>query len=190
MNLSDIIKDTVLFHTPLQSNLFILDAAGCGSVWGMYRQACREVTSRIRPLVEAYNRPESALPLIRELDYAELQEREREFLLFYQRAVGLKQLLDKLDPAEAEIDFWVCKFKKQAAVELMAGGRVSAGTLEAILSLPIEHREPLLSKLFTDPTGVMDEVRAQETLMIPAVEVPVTQVRELVCSTSLLSALA
>lgn len=193
MSLATIISDNVLFHTRLQSELFIVNAAGCGSAWGMYRQACREVVSRIRPLVECYQRTPSEVPVLLALEEAEIAEREKEFMVFYHKAMALKPVVDSyLSPEDAELTYWISKFKRQAAIDLISQGRVSPGTIEAILNLPTEARQNLLEAVLNKPHEVMEQV-TNEVLIYPELDpksmICQGQVRELVCSPSLLEAL-
>lgn len=154
-----LLEDHRKYHSAFQIDCFIIAQNGV-TPWGAYKQALRELESRWtslkmlyvkrlvlqdgrRLLEEDVKKDPRILYLEREIEADELEKQikdtEREFRRFLGHAAHLKKMLGELTEEQIEKleeQEWIGKLRKKAALELVANGHVSEGTLDAILSLP------------------------------------------------------
>lgn len=187
--LFELIRDHQNFHTDFQASRFITNAAGYGTLWGMYRQTLRELVARIEPLEDAYAEMPLTSPLREAVRVGVLLDREREFAQFYNQAVAFKAKVDALSPAEKEAleaEYWVEKFKTECAVSYMVSGRIEADTMSAIMALPLEMRSKILTAVHRDRAPeLMEEIanRPDHEALVSQTLMP-TEVKALLCTKS------
>jgi hypothetical protein len=162
-----------MHHSEFQMDRFITVRAG-GTLYGCYRQACRELMTRWVSLCDRWQRRElqaerrkrysagdskrAAMKAIRVrqselsgmLDDAEVQ---REFLRFYGIAASLHRALDfdKSPPTadklrELDVEFWDHQIRAMLALDLMTAGSPQRTTLEMIQCLPVPQRKEIWSQ--------------------------------------------
>ncbi len=75
-----------------------------------------------------------------------LEEERNIFLNFVKHFIKTKEDLDKAynDPDEDK-QYWVSRMSKQAAIDLLSYGKVSAGNMESIIQMPIEDQVQTLA---------------------------------------------
>ena len=157
------------FMTPFQIAHFVLESESAGSWYGLYMQALRELHSRVfgaqRSLLDVERKRrdiaklESSQHSNADLDQAAaqaeldelvltLREQWQQIYLFYAHARHARTKLPELTSetrAALDADFWVRTLTKRAALDRMCSGRVSSETMRAILSMPTELCELVLS---------------------------------------------
>lgn len=166
--LKELLKDHNLYHSEFQQDYFITGLSG-GTVWGMYKQALRELYRRFRGLREIYfdreklkieieEQAETASNVedyfkaklagveyrrkIAQMEEVErnIQDTEKEFKRFYQQAVYLKQQLGNLnDERKRQLERETQLFKIK---EMMAIDAITRGALNNITCERI-HALPL-----------------------------------------------
>jgi hypothetical protein len=177
ISLADLMADHQEFHSDLQMDSFITLRSG-GTLYGCYKQALRELATRIHALRERYFGIELVNVEIIEHDAAGssrdkilarqkrmtlsaaesvLCDTEREFLRFYGQAAAIRESLEMqgvrfpLSPeARDHLDreMWVHQLKCRAAVEGFSQGRPAAVTLELIQALPPDMRRSVCEEVF------------------------------------------
>jgi hypothetical protein len=75
-----------------------------------------------------------------------LDEERTVFLNFVKNFITTKEDLDKVynDPEEDK-QYWISRMSKQAAVDLLSYGKVSAGNMESIIQMPVEDQVQTLA---------------------------------------------
>ena len=156
------------FMSPLQIGHFVLEASSAGTWYGFYMQALRELHSRVsearrallsvEELRRKIDRPCSVIEdgdIVRaraNLDLEDavsiLREQWQQAYIFYKYAEHARALLPDVLTQEVRNDldaeFWASTMGKQAYVDRLTTGRVSAETMRAICSLPIEVARPIV----------------------------------------------
>ena len=90
-----------------------------------------------------------------------IKEVEEETLSFYRQAVQLKKIVGELTPEiedQYTKEMWEYKVKKDAALEIMATGRPSKGTIDMAISLKGDLRKTLLDS-FNNPEQLVLELQ-------------------------------
>jgi len=88
-----------------------------------------------------------------------IKEIEGEALSFYRQATQLKKIVGELTPEKEDQytkEMWEYKIKKDAALEIMATGRPSKGTIDMAISLKGELRETLLTAFNNPEQSVLE----------------------------------
>jgi hypothetical protein len=177
IELSDLLIDHQEFHSDLQMDSFITARSG-GTLYGCYKQALRELATRVRALRERYFGRRLLLLEIEEHDLAGtprdlihaeskrmalresdsiLADTEREFLRFYAQATatreslrsqGVRFPLDAATRDRLDREMWVHHLKCRVAVELNTMGRATSVTVELIQALPQPIRESICAEIF------------------------------------------
>jgi hypothetical protein len=179
ISIADLMIDHQEFHSDLQMDAFITQRNG-GTLYGCYKQALREVATRIRALRDRYfgiemieaeiaEHEERGTPKdliqarqkrsgIPEIQHA-LEHTEREFLRFYGQAAAIRQIMESqgisfpLDDAtrhRLDCEFWVHQLKVRAAIQGFSQGRPDSVTLELIQSLPQDLRKIVCEEVFSE----------------------------------------
>ena len=178
IELSKLLADHQEFHSDLQLDSFITLRSG-GTLFGCYKQALRELATRVRALRERYFgrrfllleieehqlagtrrdsiHAESKRIALQESDSV-LADTEREFLRFYAQATAIRELLESqgvgfpLDgPTRDRLDreMWMHQLKCRVVVELNTVGRPQGVTLELIQALPLDMRKALCAEILS-----------------------------------------
>lgn len=165
----DLLADHQEFHSTLQLDHFITIRSG-GTLYGCYKQSLRELHSRLHSLRQRYiERRKLELKLEKADDIKALEIRwridsinretpdaEREFIRFYGQAAAIREALaaDGIRfPLDAEArdhldrQMWAHRIRCMAAVEFIAQGRLSAGTIEVLQALPSDMRKSLAADI-------------------------------------------
>ena len=164
--LSAMLSEHQLYHSPFQIERFILDEASGGSQYGYYKQCLRELRERVRNVrvgivnlrkaeLELENIPydllgqcDRSLKAI-EIEGAEetLREQWRELNLFYQHArysrVGLGDLNDPEVRDRLDRDMWESAVRRRMYIERRALGGIKDSTLKMLLHLQPETQYQL-----------------------------------------------
>ena len=170
--ITNIFADHEHFHSTWQIDNAITAKSG-GTLYGCYRQACRETHKRWRGLRDAYYQRRIA-----ELDLADLERQEpterirldiqrqrldliegeqvlrdseREFLRFAGQALACRRALglsdDQTMPREMrerlDAEFWEYQLMCLAAVDFITQGRLSRNVVELLVSVSGEMRQRL-----------------------------------------------
>ncbi len=164
IHVHDLLADHQKYHSSAQIDAFIVARNG-GTPYGQYKQVLRELDARRNNLFTRYNEREllgidiEDLEPCREVRRIQIEisqkefqlqaledtitDTEREFMRFYAHAVTLKTAIEtehgpfdeavreKLDAAE-----WEWQMQEKCAIDILAQGRVSAGTIEMLRSWP------------------------------------------------------
>ena len=77
------------------------------------------------------------------------------------KLIGSKEELYQIDEnkEEKELEYWQVRMGKQAAMDMMAYGRVGVGNMEAITQMPVEDQSRVL-EITIDYAGKMSEAMA------------------------------
>lgn len=196
IHLSDLMADHQEFHSDLQMDSFITGRNG-GTLYGCYKQALREVATRITALRERYfgiellhaeidehqekgtrvdlikaKHKQSCIPQVEHT----LLHTEREFLRFVGQALALREVMQHQGiefPLSAETrhrldcEMWVHQLKCRAAIAAMTGGRVDNSTIELIQSLPANIRKEVCDAIFSDQGNKLMEWFMEFELKVP-----------------------
>lgn len=175
----ELLNDYEKYHSAFQIEHFIVGKQG--NTFGRYRQALRELHGRHHNVRDMFLRIEELRLRIAGLERwrwlpwgrglrrnrlarlrMELAEAEEsmshgkvEYEHFLEIARALKTELGGMPPArrrELEEDYWFARFRKMAAVSLMATGHVDPTLLDSILSLPPARRMRLLDEMHNPDT--------------------------------------
>lgn len=181
MSLESLLADHEQFHSSLQIDCFIIAKNG-GTLYGMYKQALRELDSRYgalgsdhvqrRKLEASLQRLESETVtdegrFRHETEVMEgrfkldglmrtIADREREFARIFAIAQSLKESIGELTPQRREVlekQLWMHRSLEAAAADLLNQGRVSADVFRMIGSLPSDMRKQCL-KMLEQPEGL------------------------------------
>ena len=170
--LTSILADNEHFHSTWQIDTAITAKSG-GTLYGCYRQACRETHKRWRGLRDGYYQRRIAELDLADLERLEPTERrqldiqrqrleliegeqvlmdsEREFLRFAGQALACRRALGLSDeqtmPREMrerlDADFWEYQLRCLAAVDFITTGRLSRNVVELLVSVSGEMRQRL-----------------------------------------------
>jgi hypothetical protein len=181
--ISELMVDHQEFHSDLQMDSFITQRNG-GTLYGLYKQALRELATRIRALRDRYFGIELLELEIAEHNKADttkdrilarqkrsvvpdamhtLQHTEREFVRFYGQCVAIREAMEAqgicfpLDPEtryKLDCEMWVHQLKCRAAISGYCGGRPDNITLELIQSLPPDMRKSVCEEVFSNDAPV------------------------------------
>ncbi|WP_028316694.1 hypothetical protein [Desulfatibacillum aliphaticivorans] len=94
---------------------------------------------------------------LEELD-ASIAGAQREMAVFKGLAAPLKAEIGELTDErrnELEAELWEVKLGHAAVLDVLTTGRVRRGTMEAVLSLPDESRDRIVSKVVTDSKNLL-----------------------------------
>lgn len=149
-------------HSGFQIEHFMI--GGHSTKYGCYRQALRELFSRLSEVQRIQDKP-SISP-----EDAHLC---REFCHIYLIAESLRgQLGKKLENIEdLERDYWVNRLQDEAVLELVSENRVSKATLQSIHRLPVVDRLPVLKRLSDqhERLGLIDEFKNRLNI-VPSID--------------------
>jgi hypothetical protein len=170
--LTTILADNEHFHSTWQIDNAITAKSG-GTLYGCYRQACRETHKRWRGLRDGYYQRRIAELELADLERQEPTERrqldiqrqrldliegeqvlrdsEREFLRFAGQALACRRALGLSDeqamPREMrerlDAEFWEYQLRCLAAVDFITTGRLSRNVVELLVSVSGEMRQRL-----------------------------------------------
>ena len=170
--LTNILADNEHFHSTWQIDTAITAKSG-GTLYGCYRQACRETHKRWRGLRDGYYQRRIAELDLADLERLEPTERrqldiqrqrleliegeqvlrdsEREFLRFAGQALACRRALGLSDeqtmPREMrerlDAEFWEYQVRCLAAVDFITTGRLSRNVVELLVSVSGEMRQRL-----------------------------------------------
>lgn len=166
--IEELLCDHQHFHSSLQIDHFIVSASG-KTLYGMYRQALRELEGRYKAIRQRYLKKhrlerhieklskledQDLVRIGKELDLEDLErvieDSERELVRFFLHAKRLKAELGPLTPAkrvEMEQVYWATEFRSQIAVSLLSGNGVPRGVIEYLPHLPIPLREVIINSI-------------------------------------------
>lgn len=175
--LNDLLADHQFFHSNLQMDSFITIRAG-GTLYGCYKQALRELQTRVTALrghraaraileieIEEHDAGESRRDRIHattkraalgECDRV-MNDTLREFARFYGQADALRTALERTgvkfplnDETRDRLDreMWVHQIKCRAAVEYLCANRLQNSTIELFQALPGTMRQRLANEIF------------------------------------------
>jgi hypothetical protein len=170
--ITSILADNEHFHSTWQIDNAITAKSG-GTLYGCYRQACRETHKRWRGLRDGYYQRRIAALDLADLEQQEPTERrsldiqrqrleliegeqvlrdsEREFLRFAGQALACRRALGLNDeqtmPREMrerlDGEFWEYQLRCLAAVDFITTGRLSRNVVELLVSVSGEMRQRL-----------------------------------------------
>lgn len=176
MKIWELLKDHEPGNSDYQDDRLVTIRAG-GTVYGMYKQALRELYKRVRGLrelvadrdllvLDVEEQEERAQGTGREARRAQVEaarmrarleevERairstEREAAVFYRQALALKARVGELTPERRyalEAELWEYRVREMAALDAASTGRLSAQTIEHINALPAASRETTLAEV-------------------------------------------
>ena len=189
---SAFLEDHQKFASQFQLERFVTVKNG-GTNYGMYKQACREISKRTRALKRLDGQRRILLIEIQELeahvsakdnaaaqissinlemkrdDLADLDETiagtQRELDVFAAQAAPLKQSVGVLDEArrsELEQELWEFRLRQRAVIDVVTTGMPGRGTIEAILSLPRDSRDRILTKIGGDPKSLVPWIKGDQ----------------------------
>jgi len=176
IGIEEILADHQAKHSDLQMDYFITTRHG-GTVYGMYKQALRELHSRHTTLQGLYIDHDEAL-----MAYADagkgwvfnarqrrskairkerttmalrairtsIKDTERERDRFLAQARLLKHEVGELTPAKRAVldgEMWTHKIKSMAAMDYMTAGVLGRGTIELLQCVPNVIRRKLLAEV-------------------------------------------
>lgn len=173
MNINTLMQDYQHFHSEFQQDFFIITHAGGFTAYGQYIQTLRELNKRLRGLNEIENDIEILKIEIEELQTTlddsfqgrknkielnrkqfnlaqsenVLRDTRREYEHFLKRAKFLKEIVGDLTPErreQLEMDMWRSNLKRDAALDMLAEGRIGRATIDSIMCCPQEIRGELL----------------------------------------------
>lgn len=146
-------------HDPIQVEHFITARGGSLHLWGMYRQALREMDGRVNALITLWRQISDGHGLsvfsVRDagssaIEHAQVRRRFfdtlREFGQFFHHALGLAEHFGSMTEeqrAAHQQDFWLFRLKLVGAVDLLTAGRIQGSLLELIPALPKSMRDEL-----------------------------------------------
>ncbi len=169
---SELMADHQGNHSALQMDSFITARAG-GTLYGCYKQALREIDTRIHALRSHYYERAKLPAQIRRLKKRNTEEAvirasflnmrigdvashiadsEREFIRFYAQAIAIRSEMEsagEIFPLSEEArhrldcEMWEHRLKTMAAGDLIAEGRIARVTIEFLVSTPREIRARL-----------------------------------------------
>lgn len=161
--LTTLLNDHEIYHSDFQIAEFIINGDAHGNVYGMYKQALRELAKRKQTLRQNYIDAHRKLDElthskddgldVRELGFAledfqcTIKHIEREFRQFFTHAVRLKELLGDITlERRRELDkgMWEHRAKHMAAMDLLTLGHFQEKTFNMISSFPDKERAELL----------------------------------------------
>jgi hypothetical protein len=177
IDILELMKDHEEFHSNLQMNSFITVRNG-GTLFGCYKQALRELASRIRAFRDRF----FTLEIVRnEISEHERAGTSRDLILAKQKSLSLPEMLHVLHHTERELlhfyaqcvairgrlaaegihfpitadtrdrldaEMWVHHIRCQAAIALIGGNPIPASTIEMIHALPTELRRKTITEVF------------------------------------------
>jgi hypothetical protein len=168
--LLQLLTDHELFHSEFQIRNLIVCRAG-GTVFGAYKQAVRELWSRLTGIASELERIESlggldavgnsaikgVAPFHLQIGSSNqiinsIRDTLRETVILYNLASTLRDLLGDLNPekkAMLEEELWLHRVKSAIAVDFISIGGISAPTVELLHALPIKIRQPVLDLLLS-----------------------------------------
>jgi len=79
-----------------------------------------------------------------------IKDTKREAIRFYQQACQLKSKLGKITPEKRlklDREMWLHKAREMAALDLLANGRITGGSLEMICSLPFDLKHQVIKEM-------------------------------------------
>jgi len=176
MSIEELLRDHQGAHSDLQMDYFITTRSG-GTVYGMYKQALRELSGRHNSLKTMQMDYQQALQdradahrgwgftarqrrlraikvqkaqIAIDAMVASIAESERERDRFLDQCRRLKAEVGELTPekrAQLDGEMWVYKIKSMAAMDYITGGRLQRGTVELLQCVPNVLRRPLLDEV-------------------------------------------
>jgi septal ring factor EnvC (AmiA/AmiB activator) len=189
-----LLQDHQLYHSEFQQDYFITVRSG-GTVYGMYKQALRELFKRYRGLKELYTDKELLQVDIDELTETHsqnvyeqrrndikrtqkimamedlernIQDTEREYKRFWQQADALKQQIGELTKEKRDMldrEMWEYKLKEMAAIDLVSAGRLSNTTYEMLIACPSDIRGRVLQHI-KESDNLIDWMEVKETILL------------------------
>lgn len=175
--LSDLLADHQEFHSDLQMDAFITQRNG-GTLYGCYKQALREVVTRIRALrdrhfgikrlkrqIEEHRAKGTPQDLDdateKEMSLAEVEfaheHAKREFVRFYGQAASIQEAmksqgiefpLSEKTRHRLDCEMWVHQLKCRAAIAALSCHNLDNITIELIQSLPLDLRHEVCDAVF------------------------------------------
>lgn len=148
------LRDYQPFHSEFQIKYLILARSG-GTLYGCYKQALREIASRLSSLV--HSRSQIRLEHISEdrkfaenLDQVILNDSIRELGIFYAYARICKSKLGELTSekiSKLEADYWEHQLRVSIARDYLAVGSVTEKTIELLHVMPRDRRRSITNTL-------------------------------------------
>ena len=172
LKIQELLKDCFTGHDDTQISSFMIIKNG-GTTWGCYRQALRELSSRVKTLqaswigVQKLHRKSEnleddleKLELQMELAgvYEHVETVKREAAKIYTIACSLKQIIGDLDAERIKIlneELWVHKIKIHAVQDILDNGKLSAETRSLIQSLS-KPLKKIIHEAIADPQQLVD----------------------------------
>lgn len=124
-------------HSSFQIDHFIIGESG-ETLYGMYQQALREVSARICSSKDGSVSPTQQIECAR----------------FLAIAIAIKRQLGEITPErrdELDRDMWLARFKRMAALDLLAEHYITRGTWRVILNTPKAFRAELVDTMLNRP---------------------------------------
>lgn len=173
-NAAEMLRDHRKYHSSVQIESFILEAHSRGTWWGLYTQALREISGRVRnirrSLIElrkkALEIDDVGTQPDRELCELDMQgirdgvlDTYRELQLFIMHAQYARMQVEKargIPPGgeidedlrhELEMEAWCAEVRRRATLESVVGGRPGRATMELVFALPKDERDAALAEL-------------------------------------------
>lgn len=185
LKIQELLKDCFTGHDDTQISSFMIIKNG-GTSWGCYRQALRELSSRVKTLQSSWiglqklnrklDNPADELEKL-ELDlelagvYEHMETVKREAAKIYTIACSLKQVIGELDAEKIKTlneEFWVHKIKVNCVQDLLDNGKLSAETRSLIQSLS-KPLKKIIQEALAEPQDLVDWFIEFETA-VPEVE--------------------
>ena len=210
--ITDLLKFHSQGQSDFQNNFFVTEKSSAGTVYGALKQSLRELDSRYNnyqnQLLELEKeeikihqkriegKEDSYKGRLAKVSVKEktlkiegikkgLLNTEREMNTFYRQASYFKDAVGDLTEKDREVleeEFWMARFKELAVLDLVTMGRMSSGTYELLLSLPVEMKNTALT-LLSSPDDMIKELEQRTELVVPksfkALEVDLTELKSL-----------
>ena len=172
MKFEDLMKDYEPGMSDFQDDHFVTKRSG-GTLYGQYKQALREIGSRIPTLRSSYYDREEILLDIEDLEKCEekdaryhismgrlkgrlldceimLKQTCKDFKRFLTHAYRLKEQLGDITPErkyQLESELWEYRVREQMAIQYASEGRLLNTTLEIISALPQDIKKRVMEDL-------------------------------------------
>ena len=172
LKLNDLLNDIQSGHDDTQIESFMIIKNG-GTPWGCYKQALRELSSRVKTLQSSWvglqklnrklDNPVDELEKL-ELDlelagvYEHVNTVKRETAKIYMIACSLKQVIGDLDTEKIKAlneEFWVHKIKVNCVQDLLDNGKLSSSTRSLIQSLS-KPMKKIIHEALIEPQELVD----------------------------------
>lgn len=162
MNIQNLLKDHSPGHDEIQIDSFMVIQNG-GTIWGCYKQALRELATRVKSLRTLWIRSERMnCKVLETSDYLDRLEAEVELADLYENltslkkeaariyliADSLKSKIGDLTPEkvrELDEELWEHKIKSFIAQDLIDTGKISPKTREIVRALQAGLKERILA---------------------------------------------